>query len=55
MILNNRIRGFLLQLIKPSANIKEIQKAERALRIIERGRIFESELSWLSMIGYKPQ
>jgi len=55
MRLNSRIRGFLLQLIKPSGNIKEIQKAERALKIIERGRIFESELIWLSMIGYKPQ
>jgi len=55
MKLNSHIRGFLLQLVKPSSNIKELYKAERALRIIERGLIFESEIRWLEMIGFKHQ
>jgi len=53
MRLNSRIRGFLMNLIKPSSNQKEIQRAERALMIIERGIIFDAEMSWLQMIGYK--
>lgn len=53
MRLNSRIRGFLMNLIKPSSNQKEIQKAERALEIIERGIATEDDMCWLEGIGYK--
>lgn len=53
MRLNSRIKGFLLNLIKPSSNQKEIQRAEWALQIIERGIIYDAEMSTLQSIGYK--
>lgn len=52
MKLNNRIRGFLLNLIKPG-NTKQIKRAEWALNIIDRGKITESELKHLEYMGYK--
>jgi len=53
MRLNSRIKGFLLNLIKPSSNQKEILRARRALQIIERGIVTENDMSWLEEIGYK--
>jgi len=53
MRLNSRIKGFLLNLIKSSSSTKQLKIAELALTIIERGIIFENELSWLQSMGYK--
>lgn len=53
MRLTKHLRGFLLNLIKASGNQKELLKAERAIKILDRGLVFDSELSWLRMIGYK--
>jgi|GEM_PF-5015924 len=53
MRLNPHIRGYLLQLVKPSNNTKQIQLARWALRIIERGYISEFQLKELENMGYK--
>jgi len=53
MRLNPHIRGYLLQLVKPSNSTKQIQLARWALRIIERGYISEFQLKELENMGYK--
>jgi len=53
MRLNSRMKGFLLNLIKPSSSQKEIQKAERAITIVNRGIAFDSDIDWMQKLGYK--
>ena len=53
MRLNPRIKGFLLNLIKASGNDQEIRRAEWAITIVNRGIIYDAEMSTLQSIGYK--
>ena len=51
--LNSHARGFLMNLVKASGNSKELNNAKKALTIINRGVVFNSDLIWMKMRGYK--
>lgn len=53
MLLTYEMKGFLLNMIKPSTNAKNLAKAEWAINIVERDRITEKEIEKLIKLGFK--